>query len=63
MHLDPYQSFYGCVSLKSENIPPTIATFGDTSFKGCTLLTSLMIPASVTSILDQAFNGLSSLES
>eukprot|EP01034_Spumella_vulgaris_P003490 gene3490-4487_t len=60
----PYQSFYGCVSLKRINIPPTIATIGDTSFKGCTSLTSLTIPASIwdrRSISHLSFRSTSSL--
>ena len=53
--------FYGCVNLKSINIPKSVARIGDDVFYGCSGLVSITIPGGVTSIGRSAFSGCSNL--
>ena len=57
------QTFDGCSSLVSVNIPIGITSIGGYAFQNCSSLTSITIPDSVTSIGGYAFSGCSSLAS
>lgn len=56
-------AFYGCTSLASINLPPSLKTIGPYVFKNCIALESIDIPASVNSIGYNAFDGCTHLES
>jgi len=57
----PTNCFYGCTSLKSINIPSSVASIGNYAFYGCSSLTLITIPKNVTSIGRAAFNGCTQL--
>ena len=56
-------AFWGCSSLTSITIPPSVKKIGKNAFSGCSNLTSITIPPSVTEIGNDAFRGCSSLTS
>ena len=49
------ETYNGCTSLLSINIPDSVTTIGEYAFANCSGLTSIEIPNSVTSIGDSAF--------
>ena len=52
-----WNTFYGCTSLQSIQLPESLTTIDDSAFNGCSSLTEITLPAGVTSIGDRAFNG------
>ena len=56
-----HRAFYGCESLISIVIPPSITSIGQCAFTKCESLTSIVIPCSVTYIGDRAFSDCRSL--
>ena len=58
-----FQSFTGCSSLASINIPDGVTSIGDYAFLGCAALESVTFPESITTIDGQAFNGCIGLTS
>lgn len=57
----PYETFAGCASLVSAQLPNTITNIGDRAFRDCTSIKSIAIPDGVQSIGD-VFEGCNSLE-
>jgi hypothetical protein len=55
------ESFYGCSSLTSINIPVGVTSLGEYCFFGCFSLTSITLPESVTSLGEGCFMFCSSL--
>ena len=55
-------AFYGCISLESIELPPTLKNIGYSAFRDCLNLSSVTIPEGVTSIGGYAFAGCSTLE-
>ena len=56
-----HRAFYGCESLISIVISPSITSIGQCAFTECESLTSIVIPCSVTYISDRAFSDCRSL--
>ena len=58
-----WNTFYGCSSLQSIQLPESLTTIGGSAFNGCSSLQSIQLPGSLTTIGNTAFNGCSSLQS
>ena len=56
-----WNTFYGCSSLQSIQLPESLTAIGGSAFNGCSSLTEITIPAGVTSISGSAFAGCSAL--
>jgi len=56
-------AFYGCSSLTSIRLPPTITTLGRSAFCQCSSLTSVTLPPTITTLDHSIFHGCSSLTS
>ena len=56
-----WNTFYGCTSLQSIQLPKSLTSIGGSAFYGCTSLQSIQLPESLTIIGSSAFNGCSSL--
>mmetsp|Transcript_11429 Transcript_11429/g.13498 ORF Transcript_11429/g.13498 Transcript_11429/m.13498 type:complete len:387 (-) Transcript_11429:170-1330(-) len=56
-------AFYGCFSLTSIRLPPTITTLGRSAFCKCSSLTSITLPPTITTLDHSTFHGCSSLTS
>ena len=57
-----WNTFYGCSSLQSIQLPGSLTTINSSAFNGCTSLVVITLPASLTNIYRQAFSGCSSLQ-
>ncbi|MBR4622524.1 MAG: leucine-rich repeat domain-containing protein [Ruminococcus sp.] len=57
-------TFYGCTSLESADIPANVTTIDTSAFQGCTALTTVNIAANsqLNNIGTNAFNGCTALE-
>lgn len=56
-HAVPDQTFFGCSSLSSLELPDTAEYIGASAFHGCVSLVGLVLPDSVNTIRRQAFYG------
>lgn len=56
-----WNTFYGCTSLQSIQLPASLTAIGESAFNGCTSLQSIQLPESLTAIYKLAFYGCSSL--
>ena len=57
-----WNTFYGCSSLQSIQLPESLTTIDGSAFNGCSSLKEITIPAGVTKINGGAFNSCSSLQ-
>ena len=57
-----WNTFYGCSSLQSIQLPESLTTIDGSAFNGCSSLKEITIPAGVTKINGGAFNNCSSLQ-
>lgn len=57
-----WNTFYGCSSLQSIQLPESLTTINGSAFNGCSSLTEITIPAGVTRIKGGAFKNCSSLQ-
>ena len=56
-----WNTFYGCTSLQSIQLPESLTAIGGSAFYGCSSLQSIQLPESLTAIGSSAFNGCTSL--
>ena len=57
-----WNTFYGCSSLQSIQLPESLTAIGGSAFYGCSSLVVITLPASLTSIVSNAFAYCSSLQ-
>ena len=58
-----WNTFDGCSSLQSIQLPESLTAIGSSAFNGCSSLQSIQLPESLTTIGRSAFNGCTSLQS
>ena len=57
----PGNAFSGCTSIKSVNIPTSVATIGTNAFSGCSALSQFSVESTTTQIDDTALTGCTGL--